>query len=442
MKKFRNKLYIYPFLILMCGFLFFSNLSDINAVSDNSNTNSNTNNEEEIKNITEKIQELNEDIDDKQQSLEELDSKIKQYEENIKNKQNEELTLQSQIEIIEEDISKKEASIESSTYEIEIMNLEIEALELKLKEIEDQISNQKQDLNSYLKEIYIYSQKTYLEIAVNYSSFSEYYREVRYLQGMQTNITDVLKRISSLQETLDEKKVKVDENKEKAEKAKDEMELKIVSLESEKDYVNVTLEDIEQDETKFQALVNAVKREKQAADGAIVTLEKELRAKLKEKKEKERLNNKNKNTNIEEEEDLLVGPFSPSWPVSSRRITAYFHDPDYPFKRWFEHSGIDIGVGQGTPVKSAAPGYVAIAKNAGMGYSYIMIIHSDGFATVYGHMSSIHVKPEEYVARGEVIGNSGGMPGMPGSGSFSTGPHLHFEIRLNGIPVDALNYLP
>ena len=71
-----------------------------------------------------------------------------------------------------------------------------------------------------------------------------------------------------------------------------------------------------------------------------------------------------------------------------------------------------------------------------------MIIHGDGLATVYGHVSAVYVTPDQYVTQGQAIGRSGGMPGGIGSGPFTTGPHLHFEVRLNGLPVDPEKYLP
>jgi murein DD-endopeptidase MepM/ murein hydrolase activator NlpD len=70
-----------------------------------------------------------------------------------------------------------------------------------------------------------------------------------------------------------------------------------------------------------------------------------------------------------------------------------------------------------------------------------MIIHANGLATLYAHMSRLDVVQDQYVTRGQVIGLSGGRAGSPGAG-FSTGPHLHFEVREDGIPVDPYKYLP
>ena len=117
------------------------------------------------------------------------------------------------------------------------------------------------------------------------------------------------------------------------------------------------------------------------------------------------------------------------WPVSGP-ITSPFG------MRWGTlHPGIDIGVPTGTPIHAAAAGTV-IYCGWEEGYGNLVVIdHHNGLATAYGHQSRIASSCGQNVAQGEVIGYSGCT-------GFCTGPHVHFEVRVNGTPVDPLGYLP
>jgi len=123
-------------------------------------------------------------------------------------------------------------------------------------------------------------------------------------------------------------------------------------------------------------------------------------------------------------------------------------DPDYPFRNFFEHTGIDIRTllndkpSNGLSVKAAAPGIVVkLVRESRYGGNIVYIAHASSITTVYMHLSQILVSVGQEVARGDLIGYSGGMPGTPGAGRFTTGPHLHFEVRKNGVPVNPLDYL-
>jgi murein DD-endopeptidase MepM/ murein hydrolase activator NlpD len=97
------------------------------------------------------------------------------------------------------------------------------------------------------------------------------------------------------------------------------------------------------------------------------------------------------------------------------------------------HSGIDIGVSEGTDVLASKDGTVVTAGwNNGYGY-YVTINHGDGIATLYAHNSSLLVKSGDKVSKGQAIAKSG-------STGNSTGPHIHFEIIINGETVDPSKY--
>ncbi|MEX2645888.1 MAG: peptidoglycan DD-metalloendopeptidase family protein [Gaiellaceae bacterium] len=128
---------------------------------------------------------------------------------------------------------------------------------------------------------------------------------------------------------------------------------------------------------------------------------------------------------------VSVGGASPSgyiWPVAGP-VTSTFGP------RWGRmHEGIDISAPSGAPIRSAAAGTVIYAGWLG-GYGNLVVVdHGGGVATAYAHMSSIASGTGQQVAQGQVIG-------YVGSTGHSTGPHLHFEVRINGQAVDPLGYL-
>jgi murein DD-endopeptidase MepM/ murein hydrolase activator NlpD len=115
------------------------------------------------------------------------------------------------------------------------------------------------------------------------------------------------------------------------------------------------------------------------------------------------------------------------WPTSGSINQRYYAG----------HPGIDVGAWTGAPVKAADGGYVAVATggwNGGYG-NHVIVDHGNGFVTLYAHLNSIIVRPGENIARGQQVGTVG----VTGN---STGPHLHFEIRYQGVPRNPFSYLP
>ena len=128
-------------------------------------------------------------------------------------------------------------------------------------------------------------------------------------------------------------------------------------------------------------------------------------------------------------------PGSISMPIPGATITSSFGPRVHPvYGTTRMHNGIDFRGATGTPIQAAADGTVLFSGVRGGYGNAIVIDHGGHLSTLYGHQSQLLVAYGETVSRGQVIGRVG-------STGLSTGPHLHFEVRLNGTPVNPLNYL-
>ena len=125
-----------------------------------------------------------------------------------------------------------------------------------------------------------------------------------------------------------------------------------------------------------------------------------------------------------------------TWPCpSTQYITSTFGNRYHPvLKTWKYHTGLDIGGSSGSNIVAAADGTVILASVYGGYGNCVMIDHGSGIVTVYGHASSLLVSAGQNVTKGQVIARVG-------STGISTGPHLHFEVRVNGEYVNPLSYL-
>ena len=117
------------------------------------------------------------------------------------------------------------------------------------------------------------------------------------------------------------------------------------------------------------------------------------------------------------------------WPVNGP-ITGVFGES----RPGHMHAGIDVSASTGTPIRAAGPGSVALAGSQGGYGNYTCIQHGGGVSTCYAHQSRIGVSTGQSVRQGQVIG-------AVGSTGHSTGPHLHFEVRMGGSPVNPAGYL-
>ncbi len=130
------------------------------------------------------------------------------------------------------------------------------------------------------------------------------------------------------------------------------------------------------------------------------------------------------------------------WPVRGP-ITAGFFDADYETVFHVPHRAVDIATPQSSSVHAISDGIVLAIKDGGAtGYSYVLIGHRNGYASLYGHVSAALVRKGDVVMAGQIIALSGGTPGTHGAGYMTTGAHVHLEVTKDGEHINPLSILP
>ena len=375
------------------------------------------------------LEELGVDIENKEAEIDGIRNKIRQFEDRIDEYEGKQQSLANELAILENRVQKTQLDIQEAELEIDKVELEIKHTREEIVLSEKEIVRSKDMIAVVLRELYTFDEAGPVEVLFGNEVFSEFFDQVQYLETLQDDLSSTLERIETLNAQLKTQEEQQATRKERLVGMRQDLERTQRRLESEQRAKDVLLASAEQSEAQFRVLVRELQEERQYIQSQVFRLQEELNRRIEEGDLDEEV--------IEE----LTGPTILSWPVQDPIITAIFHDPTYPFKHLFQHSGVDMAVPQGSTLRAAGPGYVAWAKSTSRGYgNHIMIVHSNGIATLYAHLSQMNVVADQFVQRGEVIGKTGGLPGTPGAG-LSTGPHLHFEVREDGIPVDPYLYL-
>ena len=379
---------------------------------------------------SQEIAELNKKIAEKRVKVQELEKSIAQVKKDINKKRLEATSLKNQISILDNRTTQIELDMEATEEKLDTFTLEINALELEIGIKTKDITRQKEMLAELIRTLNYESGLGYIEVIAVYDNFSDFYNKLQYLQVIQADMGKSAKGLRLAKAELENKKDSAEKRKNSYEELKTELEEKKNDYGEQIFNKENLLFQTKSSESAYQTLLGNLRKQYQDIEAEIASVEREVRNRLEAQNKLDKIG-----------DSAAGGLFS--WPTQSRYITAYFHDPDYPYRYVFEHNAIDIRSGQGTAVKAAASGYIARARHCSSSqcYSYIMLIHSDNFSTVYGHLSKIVVSEDQFVTRGDIIGYSGGIPGTVGAGPFVTGAHLHFEVRKNGIPANPLNYL-
>ncbi|MDA1038225.1 MAG: peptidoglycan DD-metalloendopeptidase family protein [bacterium] len=366
----------------------------------------------------EKIRAINESISDKKSGLSNVNRKIDKLEKEIGTLRRKASSLENEVAIIDNRVAKIELDVEATDLQISALLDEIIVLDRELDLLLQQHEQQRLRLKGALQEIMTADQQNRIFLVFGTSSFSEFFDRVRFFERVNSKMKKAIQETNEIRSLMDEQR----DGKEQKLSSVQDLSRTLIDQQdalSRQQAAKVVLaSETRSSEAEYKALVQDLQSEQVYIQSQIAALQEDV------------------NRRLQEEDNGGTGSSVLSWPLETfnNRITSLFHDADYPFRHLFEHSGLDIAAPRGSAILSPAPGYVAWTRVGRLYGNYIMVIHANGVATLYAHMSSFDVVPDQFVARGDILGRVG-------TTGLSTGPHLHFEVRKNGIPTNPSQYV-
>lgn len=380
------------------------------------------------------------------QSLGELQNKQDEIGQNIDNKNSEIAEKQKSLDEINEQLKQLDAELGQAVVELNKINEQLDTVNSELTQAENDLEIAIQDkdeqyetLQKRVRHMYEYGQVSYLETLFGSTSFSDFLSRLEYLnavhdydENLYNELIEKQKQIEDLVEQINTKKEEVEALKQIATIKKDELESTIEQktalnnqIESDKDLLEQQLTQLQQTNADIEQMIQEeiARQEEEARQEA---------ARQEELAKQQALDSQNSSSNS----SSSGTSGSLMWPSDTSYITSSFGYRTHPIsgEPTKLHTGVDVGCATGSSVYSAESGKV-LTSGWVSGYgNCVIILHDNGLQTLYGHLSQPVVSVGERVSRGQLIAYSGN------SGN-STGPHLHFEVRVNGSPVDPMPYV-
>lgn len=363
---------------------------------------------------------FSEEPSQKDELLEKKEELNRIYEEIEKNKarlqktQQEQKNVIQQLYIITRDLKKTETQLNRAEEQRQINERRLELLKSSLDEIKSRLKQRNDILKSRIKESYKSGGINYLQLFFTSDSLSTFINKAYYLEKILGRDIKLAEEISQEHEKISQKKNEVEHVTKEIKKLSSYIQYKKKIIEKQAEEKKRINELLEAKRLDYERKIEELERISKEIELHIQKLAAERAAK-----------------------GIVIkgGTGKFIWPLTGR-ITSRYGYRRSPFSRRSQfHSGLDIANSYGTPIRAADGGQVIFAGWWG-GYGKAIIIeHGKGFSTVYGHLSRIYVQQDQQVEQGQVIG-------LVGSTGYSTGPHLHFEVRKNGVTQDPLKWLP
>ena len=368
---------------------------------------------DETENYEQPIEENTEDnrIDELETQKEELENKA-QESSNQSEFVNEELS-NTVIEISEmtQTIYDKQTEIEELTAKSEQLESEIKEVSKELDEATESYNEQKELLEKRLVAMYEMGQTSYLDLLLNSRSISEFLSNYYYISEIATTDAELLDLVRTQKETIESLMYSLEKNEVELNDSKDSLEKANIALSNMIIIKNQKVQDLSEEELNLQQQVEEYQSQIQEVESEIRLL------------------------SLASDNSEYVGGLM-TWPVPGyTRISSPFGMRTHPITGVYKlHTGTDISAPMGATFVAANDG---IVTKSGYNTAYgnmVLIDHGGGIVTLYAHGSEILVEAGQTVTKGTPVLKVG-------STGYSTGPHAHFEIRINGEYLNPLDYI-
>ena len=343
--------------------------------------------ERELEELRLQMEELDASIDNNQSLQSETNQKIR--------------NVTAEVKTLEKEITDLDGEIKATESAIIVKTEELAAAEIKIGE-------KNELLNQRLRVMYKTGSVGYLEVLFGAEDFTDLLSRIDMLQKILVHDQNLIQSLKEQRDIIEQKKVEL-------ETIKDDLLALFKSKIAKQNELNVALNNLV-----------AYKKELINDEVALVEMEDAL------------LDEANKLTEIIKNLELAATYVGGEmmWPVPGQyKITSPFGNRLHPISKQYKmHTGIDISGPKGTPVVAAQTGTVVYANWFGSYGKAIIVDHGGGITTLYAHNDTINVSVGSVVKKGDNIA-------LLGSTGYSTGPHLHFEVRINGEYVEPLTYV-
>ena len=339
-------------------------------------------------------------------------------------------SVSEQLRQIEEQLRQATAELGTIKEQRVAVENDITLNERQLAEAQKRLEGRESVFYKRVRDIYINGRLSYLDVVIGSKDFSDFANRLEVLKRIIDSDITLINEIKKERADIEAHKQKLEADRAKLVELEKAALAKQAEIEQKKAERNVVLQKAQNDRaTAMQAIeelnassaqVSAMLKERQAARAATAAAAAAAAAQS--------------SGGQGASDNWVQGTGQLGWPVSGEITSPYGYRVHPIWGTTIYHSGIDIGVDEGTPVHAADGGVVVWSGWMG-GYGYAVVIdHGNGLSTLYGHNSELAVDEGQSVAKGQVISYAG-------STGNSTGPHVHFEVRVNGDPVDPMGYL-